>query len=62
LYSAETLDSVLKKALNTDKHILDVSYATATGTRVSLLVAAVSQRPSYRVCTNYNEVGERGGD
>jgi hypothetical protein len=34
LYSAETHDSVLKEALNADKHILDVLYATATGTRV----------------------------
>jgi hypothetical protein len=62
LYSAETLDSVLKEALNAEKHILDVSYATATGTRVGLLVATVSRNPSYRVFTNYNEVGERGGD
>ncbi|KAF1366149.1 hypothetical protein EJ07DRAFT_170934 [Lizonia empirigonia] len=47
---------------NADKHILDVSYTTATGTRVGLLVATVSRHPSYRVFTNYNEVGERGGD
>jgi hypothetical protein len=49
LYSAETLNSVLKEALNADKHILDVSYATATGTRVGLLVATLSRHPSYRV-------------
>jgi hypothetical protein len=62
LYFAETLYSVLKEALNADKHILDVSYTTATGTRVGLLVATVSRHPLYRVFTNYNEVGERGGD
>lgn len=62
LYSAENLEAVVKDALSADKHILDVSYATATGTRVGLPVATVSEHPSYRVFTNYNGVGKRAGD
>ena len=59
LYSAETLETVLKDALGADKHILDLSHATATGTKVGLPVATVSKHPSYRVFTNYNGVGKR---
>ena len=62
LYSAETLEAVLKDALGADKHILDLSHATATGTKVGLPVATVSKHPSYRVFTNYNGVGKRAGD
>ena len=62
LYSAQNLEAVLKDALGADKHILDLSHATATGTRVGLPVATVSRHPSYRVFTNYNGVGKRAGD
>lgn len=62
LYSADSLEAVVKDALGVDKHILQASYATSTGTRVGLPVTTVSQHPSYRVFTNYNGVGTRDGE
>ena len=59
LYSTENLEAVVKNALGTNRHILETSYATSTGTRVGLPVATVSRHPSYRVFTNYNGVGTR---
>ena len=59
LYSAGNLEAVVKDALGADKHILEPSYATSTGTRVGLPVATVSRHPSYRVFTNHNGVGTR---
>lgn len=59
LYSAGNLEAVVKDALGADKHILQTSYATSTGTRVGLPVTTVSRHPSYRVFTNYNGVGSR---
>ncbi|KAF2818135.1 FabD/lysophospholipase-like protein [Ophiobolus disseminans] len=57
LYSIGNLEAAVKDALGADKHILEASYATSTGTRVGLPVATVSRHPSYRVFTNYNGVG-----
>jgi hypothetical protein len=62
LYSADNIETVLKKAFGTDKHILDCSYATSTGTKVGLPLATVSRHPSYRIFTNYNGVGIRDKD
>ena len=62
LYSAGNLEAAVKDALGADKHILEASYATSTGTRVGLPVATVSRHPSYRVFTNYNGVGTRDHD
>ena len=62
LYSAGKIESVLKETLGADKHLLDCSYATSTGTKVGLPVATVSRHPSYRILTNYNGVGVRDPD
>lgn len=59
LYSAKNLEAVLKNTFGADKHILEPSYATSTGTRVGLPVATVSRLPSYRIFTNYNGIGRR---
>jgi hypothetical protein len=59
LYSADTIEALLKEVVGADKNILDYSYATATGTKVGLPVATVSKHPLYRIFTNYNGVGKR---
>jgi hypothetical protein len=59
LYKADNIEAVLQEVIGTDKHILDCSYATATGTKVGLPVATVSKHPLYRIFTNYNGIGAR---
>jgi hypothetical protein len=59
LYKADNIEAVLQEVIGTDKHILDCSYATATGTKVGLPVATVSKHPLYRMFTNYNGIGAR---
>jgi hypothetical protein len=62
LYSAATIEAVLKEIVGADKTILDYSHATATGTKVGLPVATVSNHPMYRIFTNYNGIGKRSQD
>ncbi len=59
IYPPENIEAALKQVFGTDRSILDYSDATATGTRVGLPVATVDERPSCRIFTNYNGVGER---
>jgi hypothetical protein len=59
LYPPGNIESALKQAFSDCKSILDVSYATTTGTRIGLPVATVDGSPSRRIFTNYNGVGER---
>jgi hypothetical protein len=59
LYPPENIEAALKQVFGTDRSILDYSHATATGTRVGLPVATVNEKPSCRIFTNYNGVGER---
>jgi len=62
LYSPDNIEAALKEVFSADKSILDCSYATSIGTRIGLPVATVDQRPSVRIFTNYNGVGERSKD
>ncbi|KAK1754174.1 patatin-like phospholipase-like protein [Echria macrotheca] len=62
LYSSENIEATLKQAFGIARSILDVSHATSTGTRVGLPVATVEDKPSCKIFTNYNGVGERKGD
>lgn len=62
LYPPENIEAALKHVFGTEKGILDYSHATSTGTRVGLPVATVDDQPSSRIFTNYNGVGEGGGD
>ena len=59
LYAPGNIESALKQAFSEYKSILDVSYATTTGTRLGLPVATVDGSPSRRIFTSYNGVGER---
>jgi len=59
LYPSENIETTLKQAFGIAKSILDVSHATRTGTRVGLPVATVDDKPSCKIFTNYNGVGER---
>lgn len=60
IYKAESIESVLKFVLG-EQTILDMSYATEIGAKLCVLVATVLKQPSYRIFTNYNGVGQRGG-
>jgi hypothetical protein len=59
LYPPENIEVALKQVFGTSRSILDYSHATETGTRVGLPVATVDDKPSCRIFTNYNGVGER---
>ncbi|KAF1948543.1 patatin-like phospholipase-like protein [Byssothecium circinans] len=59
LYPPENIEAALKQVFGANRSILDASHATATGTRVGLPVATVDKKPSCRIFTNYNGVGER---
>jgi hypothetical protein len=59
LYPPENIEAALKQVFGTNRSILDYSHATTTGTRVGLPVATVDEKPSCRIFTNYNGVGER---
>jgi hypothetical protein len=62
LYKSENLEAALKQVFGTERSILDYSYATSRGTRVGLPVATVHGKPSCRIFTNYNGVGDRTGN
>jgi hypothetical protein len=59
LYPPENIEAVLKQVFGEDKSILDFSYATAMGTLIGLPVGTVNGKPSRRIFTNYNGVGNR---
>ncbi|CAK7238176.1 hypothetical protein SEUCBS140593_010402 [Sporothrix eucalyptigena] len=59
LYRPEGIEAALREAFGAERNILDVSHATASGTRLGLPVATVQDKPSCRVFTNYNGVGDR---
>lgn len=59
LYSAKNIEAALKEVFGTRATILDCSYATNAGTRIGLPVATVQEKPSCRIFTNYNGIGER---
>lgn len=59
LYSAKNIEAALKEVFGTHATILDCSYATTAGTRIGLPVATVQEKPSCRIFTNYNGIGER---
>lgn len=59
LYAPENIEAALKQVFGINRSILDISYATTTGTRIGLPVATISSTPSRRIFTNYNGVGER---
>ncbi|KAI1091684.1 hypothetical protein F5B19DRAFT_493094 [Rostrohypoxylon terebratum] len=59
LYPPHHIEKALKEVFSAERGILDWSYATSTGTRVGLPVATVDAKPSCRLFTNYNGVGER---
>jgi len=59
LYPSENIEATLKQAFGVARGILDASQATRTGTRVGLPVATVDDKPSCKIFTNYNGVGER---
>jgi len=62
LYPSENIEAALKQVFGTSRSILDFSHATHTGTRVGLPVATTDDKPSCRIFTNYNGVGERNKD
>jgi hypothetical protein len=59
LYPPGNIEAALKQVFGDKRSILDFSYATFTGTRIGLPVATVTDKPSRRIFTNYNGVGER---
>lgn len=59
LYRPEAIEAALREVFGAERSILDVSHATASGTRLGLPVATVQDKPSCRVFTNYNGVGDR---
>ncbi|KAH7111753.1 hypothetical protein B0J11DRAFT_598320 [Dendryphion nanum] len=59
IYPPKNIEAALKQVFGADRGILDHSHATTTGTRVGLPVATVDEKPSCRIFTNYNGVGER---
>jgi hypothetical protein len=59
IYPPENIEAALKQVFGANRGILDFSHATTTGTRVGLPVATVDEKPSCRIFTNYNGVGER---
>jgi hypothetical protein len=59
IYPPEHIEEALKQVFGANRGILDYSHATTTGTRVGLPVATVDEKPSCRIFTNYNGVGER---
>lgn len=59
LYPPHHIEKALKEVFGAERGILDWSYATSTGTRVGLPVATIDAKPSCRLFTNYNGVGER---
>ncbi|CAK7237038.1 hypothetical protein SBRCBS47491_009841 [Sporothrix bragantina] len=59
LYRPEGIETALREAFGPERNIMDVSHATASGTRLGLPVATVQDKPSCRVFTNYNGVGDR---
>ena len=61
LYPPENIEAALKQAFG-GRSILDYSHATSTGTRIGIPVATVDGKPSRRIFTNYNGVGEREKD
>jgi hypothetical protein len=60
LYDPENMESALKQAFGKDESILDLSYASQTGTRIALPVATTSNPPSRRIFSNYNGSGGHG--
>jgi hypothetical protein len=59
IYPPKNIEAALKQIFGADRSILDYSHATTTGTRVGLPVATADEKPSSRIFTNYNGVGER---
>jgi phage tail protein X len=59
IYPPGNIEAALKQVFGANRGILDYSHATTTGIRVGLPVATVDEKPSYRIFTNYNGVGER---
>lgn len=62
LYPAKNIEAALKEVFGAGRSILDSSYATSAGTRIGLPVATIQEKPSCRIFTNYNGVGERDQD
>jgi hypothetical protein len=58
LYPPEHIEVALKDAFRDKRGILDVSYTTASRTRVGLLATTVGKRPYSHIFTNYNGVGD----
>jgi hypothetical protein len=56
-YSASNLEHALQEFFDRDRSILDYSSATASGTKVGVVVSSIEPRPF--VFTNYNGLGER---
>ncbi|KAH7304394.1 hypothetical protein B0I35DRAFT_454699 [Stachybotrys elegans] len=56
LYPSKNIEQALIQAFGTNRSILDLSSATATGTLVGLPVATTDDRPTSRLFTNYNGV------
>ncbi|CAK7206337.1 hypothetical protein SEUCBS139899_009126 [Sporothrix eucalyptigena] len=59
LYNPAAIEEALRETFGAERNIMDVSYATTNGTRLGLPVATVQDKPSCRVFTNYNGVGDR---
>lgn len=59
LYPSQKIDEALKQVFGADRSILDISRAFASGTLVGLPVATTDDKPTCRIFTNYNGVGER---
>ncbi|KAH7111354.1 hypothetical protein B0J11DRAFT_598877 [Dendryphion nanum] len=59
IYPPKNIEAALKQVFGANRGFLDYSHATTTGTRVGLPVATVDEKPSCRIFTNYNGVGER---
>jgi hypothetical protein len=62
LYKSDNIEAALKQVFGAKSSIIDISNATATGTRIGIPVATVNGKPSRRLFTNYNGVGNRSAE